>query len=130
MQHRSPNSYNLDADGYVINGPGTYHFLGRMMEKGMYAFFPWTDGAGTQYDIFMTPLETFGEFPNIQGGLARGGFLYVGLMQRGSFAFNVDNGEKSPSYVGEKLLTTPGTYPTSVALATLINAVIGDFMGV
>lgn len=124
-------SFDIDADGVVVNGPKTYHFLGRMMEQGHYMFFPWTDGAGTQYDVFMSPLETFGAFPAIQGGLAMGGFLYVGLMRKGAWAFGVDDGRISPQYIAEKLLyERPEKNPTAEALTQLINAVIGDFMGV
>lgn len=109
---------NYDEWGEIINGENTYKFIAG--ELGSNALMVgWTDGNGTHFDVLFTLTALF-YGTNIQGGLRKND-LFVSIMRRGAFGFEIEHTDTHSGYYDEKLGGGMGS--TSEALAELINGV-------
>lgn len=109
----------------VINSPETYKGIAKHLRgHEPMALFAWTDQAGTQLDLLIAiPPHQAG---HLQRGI-RAGDLFVCVCGIGTFAFDINDSEKHPGYVGEKL-GLGDTNDTTTALAELINGVIRELL--
>lgn len=106
----------LDDYGEVVNAKRTYEDIGILLLLGKSVIIGWTDSIYTHYDILFTynPIK--------QGYLQRGlkaNDLYVSVMSRGSFGFDITNKNTDSGYVAEKLNLQDDE--TSKKLTELIN---------
>ena len=109
-----------DDYGEVVNGEDTYSDIaGTLRAMGRPVLVGWTDEKGTHYDILFTLSVSFAG-TNIQGGI-RSEDLFVSIMRKGAFAFEIDFKEIHPSYYAEKLAIDSRV--TAEKLAELINNV-------
>ena len=105
-----------------MNGEETYRWIVGRLNKMGNAFIGWTDEDGTHFDIlFSYRVPYFGR--NIQGGIKPHADLFVSIMRRGSFGFEVDAGHTHAEYVREKLAFSGES--TGEKMAELINGVKG-----
>lgn len=104
--------------GEVINSPKTYKGIAEELHKNS-VLIGWTDLLGTHYDILFT-LTALQYGTNIQGGIRPRTDLFVSIMRKGAFAFDISN-DTHPGYYGEKLHTGGGE--SGEKLAELINGV-------
>jgi len=111
---------NYDAYGEVINGQETYDAVASALNSGLSILLGWTDNQSTHYDILFT-LNAVSCGTNIQGGIRPTRDLFVSIMRKGSFAFNIANTDTDASYYAEKLYID--STETSKALAELINGI-------
>ena len=113
------SSMEYDEYGEVINGIDTYKDIADRLDDEQSVIIGWTDEDFTHYDILFT-FNCYKDGP-LQRGL-RGNELYVSIMSKCAFGFDVNNIEKSPGYIAEKLNITGKE--TTEKLAELINNVI------
>ena len=118
---------NRDFYGEVYNGEETYKEIAGEIKDGGQCIFGWTDQKGTHFDILMTtsPVHLGG---GLQGGLRPRHDLFVCLMRIGCFGFEINNQEKHPGYVNEKLGTRINLGSSAEDLAELINGVIRELI--
>lgn len=111
-----------DEWGEVINSEETYKAIAEEVNGGGRCLIGWSDGAGTHYDIlFVTlPIHLGGQ---IQRGIDEDTDLFVSVMSKGSFGFEINDIWKSPDYVAEKLRMSRDI--STEKLAELINGIIG-----
>jgi len=111
---------NKDEYGEVINGKNTYTEIANdLKEVGKSVLIGWTDQNSTHFDILFT-FQPKVEGTNIQGGV-RGTDLFVSIMRRGAFGFEIANEDTHESYYDEKL--GGGLGSTAEKLAELINEI-------
>lgn len=107
-----------DTYGEVVNHPDTYAEIAQNLKEGSSVLVGWTDSDMTHFDVlFTTNTVGFGTF---QGGV-RETDLFVSIMRRGAFGFEIDHEDTHAGYYDEKLGGGMGS--TSEALAELINGV-------
>ena len=112
---------NTDEYGEVVNGEETYQQIAELLRLTSSVLVGWTDGEMTHYDILFTQMPVaFGT--NIQGGIKPMGDLFVSIMRRGAFAFDIRNTDTHWSYYNEKLNGGFGE-TTGQKIADLINEV-------
>ena len=112
---------NKDKYGEIINGPETYIEISNKLKSGKSVIIGWTDEKYTHYDI----LFTGGAYKEIENYFQRGikaTDLFVSIMSRGAFGFEVSSGEKSVGYVAKKL--NLGINETSEKFTELLNGVV------
>lgn len=117
---KNKTDYNMEYDTYgeVINGEGTYSEIALKLKLDLPVLIGWTDDDGTHFDIlFVKDAEVYG---TIQGGV-KGTDLFVSVMRRGAFGFEIDKTDTHSGYYSEKLGGDMGS--TSEKLAELINGV-------
>ena len=109
----------MDYDGYgeVINGEKTYKGIAEELRSNA-VLVGWTDGDMTHFDILFT-LSAL-KYGVVQGGIG-GRDLFVSIMRRGAFGFEVEHADTHEGYYEEKLGGGMGS--TSSALGELINGV-------
>ena len=115
----------LDEFGEAVNSQDTYDFIANILWVDCNSIIiGWTDGEGSHYDILFTlGAETNNENrKTIQGGLKPATDLFVSVMRKGAFAFEINNRWTSPQYFAEKL-TLGGAGSTAEKLAELINGI-------
>jgi len=111
----------LDKWQQVVNGPDSYEAIADQLMLNGSCIVAWTDCKDTHFDILFTVSPR--SFGYLQGGIRGYGYLYISIMKRGCFAFNIDyNEDRFPSYFGEKLREDKG--PALDALTELINGVM------
>lgn len=113
---------NFSKYGEVINGDLTYKAIAEEINYNQSILIGWTDEEFTHYDILFI-YKTITRGTNIQGGI-RGSDLFVSIMRKGAFGFEVNSQEKSSGYIAEKLHV--GGDVTAEKLAELINGVIKE----
>lgn len=112
--------YNVDEYGEIINGELTYKTISnKLLAKGD-CLIGWSNESGLHYDILFMYQTTFAG-ANIQGGI-RPTDLFISIMRKGAFGFEINNQEKRPEYIAEKLFIHNEF--TAKKLAELINGVI------
>lgn len=89
-----------DEYGEVINHEDTYAAIASYLNKRWNVIIGWTDQNMTHYDILFTLAAA--KFGCLQRGLS-GRELFVSIIGRGAFGFNLGNPERSGSYISEKL---------------------------
>ena len=112
---------NKDDYNEIINGIKTYKAIAEKLLKARSVIIGWTDEDMTHYDI----LFTYGAYKEMDNLLQRGLHgreLFVSIIGKGSFGFNVDSYDKEAGYVGQKLNVTGKE--TNEKLAELINEII------
>lgn len=115
----------LDEYGEVLNSPETYLDIATLLSKGANCFVGWTDEAGSHFDILFTALPVMIPTDNkktIQGGLRPGSDLFVSIMRKGAFGFEINHTLTSAGYYADKL-TLNDNGETADKLAELINGV-------
>lgn len=106
-----------DTYGEVVNDPATYQEIASRLQDHP-VLVGWTDEAGTHFDIlFAINVEGYGTF---QGGL-KVTDLFVSIMRRGAFGFEIEHINTHTGYYDEKLGGGMGS--TAERLAELINGV-------
>lgn len=114
---------NRDIYDEIINGENTYREIANRLKHGQSVIIGWTDERSTHLDILFT-YHIYKEYRNyLQRGL-RGNELFVSIISIGAFGFNVNNNQKYPEYIKEKLNLTGE--PTCEKLADLINGIIKE----
>jgi hypothetical protein len=112
---------NTDKYDEVINGEETYQKIAETLYLSSAVIIGWTDEEMTHYDILFTQLPfQFGS--NLQGGIKPTSDLFVSIMRKGAFAFDIKNTDTHWSYYSEKLGGGFGE-TTGQKLADLINGV-------
>ena len=111
---------NLSEYGEVLNGPLTYKFIAEALKFNGSILIGWTDDVYTHFDILFKYRTVFAG-TNIQGGI-RSNDLFISIMRKGSFGFEVNGQKKSSGYIAEKLNLNNSV--TTEKLAELINGVI------
>ena len=107
----------------IINGEDTYKEIADKLKTEKTVLVGWTDELSTHYD-FLFSLGAYKEINNyIQGGLRKTD-LFVSVMRKGAFGFEINNNIKSPSYIGEKLFWDKKADETTEKVADLINGII------
>ena len=113
-----------DEWGVVINTPENYKEIAKEIQDGGQCVFAWTDQEGTQYDLLIS------HNPIHIGGLMQRGIrpsdMFVGVMSRGCFGFEINDIWKSPGYISEKLRI--GNDITCEKLSELINGIIQELI--
>lgn len=107
----------------IINGADTYKTIANMLLENGSILVGWTDQAATHVDILFV-YDTACQVSNyltIQRGI-RPSDLFVCIMSRGAFGFEIDNTNTSAGHYAEKL-NLDGWGSTVEALAELINGV-------
>lgn len=115
----------MDKDEYdeIINGENTYKEIANRLKQGQAVIIGWTDERSTHLDILFT-YHIYKEYGNyLQRGL-RGNELFISIINIGAFGFDVNDNEKYPGYIREKLNLTGE--PTCEKLADLINGIIKE----
>lgn len=115
----------MDRDKYdeIINGKNTYIEIASKLIHGQSVIIGWTDEESTHLDILFT-YHSYKEFCNyLQRGL-RGNELFVSIIGIGAFGFDINNSEKHPRYIKEKLNLTGES--TCEKLTELINSIIKE----
>lgn len=107
-----------DEYGEVLNHQETYETLALQLSLGIPMMIGWTDGMMSHFDILFNYKALVEGNP--QGGL-RASDLYVSVMRKGAFGFEISKTDTHASYYGEKLMM--GSGPTTDKLAELINGV-------
>ena len=114
---------NFDDWQEVVNGDETYAAIASELRERQCCIVGWTDGRGSHHDLLFTLSPK--KYGSLQGGLRGNGDLFVAIMRRGTFAFEVTrSNDLHPSYVAEKL-DMPENVTISV-LTELINGVLGE----
>lgn len=108
--------------GEIINGIETYKDIAKALFKDN-AIISWTDEDMTRLDILFSYKATRESGNYLQRGL-RGNELFVSIIGLGAFGFNVENGEKAPGYIAQKLNIKEET--TVEKLGELINGIIKE----
>ena len=112
---------NQDEYGTVFNGPDTFQEIALALITTKLALIPWTDEAGTQFDVLLSYGVEFAPSRGlIQGGL-RSTDLFVSIMRKGAFGFDIDRTDTAGAYYAEKLFITGGE--TADKLAEFLNGV-------
>lgn len=112
---------NQDEYGEVINGERTYKDIAFHILNERSALIGWTDENGTHFDILFTALNVSVPRDNtIQGGV-RSNDLFVSIMRKGAFGFEMAVTNTHPNYYAEKLCVSGEE--TCTKLAELINGV-------
>ncbi len=107
-----------DEFGEVINDEETYKAIGERLKTGKSVLVGWTDGDMTHFDVLFTAGVAM--YGTTQGGI-KADDLYVSIMRRGAFAFEVVNTDTRAGYYAEKF--GGGLGSTADALSELINGV-------
>lgn len=107
-----------DGFGEIINDIDTVKHIAKDLRDKSAVMIGWTDGDATHYDILFTC--TAKPYGMLQGGIS-GNYLFISIMRKGAFGFDIIAEDTSAEYYGEKLLVT-GT-ETCKKLAELINGV-------
>ena len=116
---------NKDKYGEIINGKETFEKIANLLKQGESAIIGWTDELFTHYDILFT-MGAYKEDGNyFQRGI-KANDLFVSVMSKGAFGFKVENGEKHPSYIAEKLYIVGDE--TVEKFGELINGVIKELV--
>ena len=111
-----------DAYGEITNSEETYRAIAHTLDVGGSVIVGWTDEDGTHYDILFVAFPE--QFGTLQGGLRGRSDLFVGIMRKGCFGFDLTHDDTHPSYFAEKLgLSEYGTSSTVAKLADLVNGV-------
>lgn len=113
---------NHDEFGTVLNGADTYKEIGLALATDSVVLVPWTDELGTQLDILLVWKPSFCAPSRqlIQGGV-RSTDLFVSIMRKGAFGFEVDRTDTAGGYYAEKLGLEKGE--TALKLAEFLNGV-------
>ena len=109
---------NYDEYNEVINGEDTYKGIAEALHEDKGCLVGWTDQNGTHFDILFV-LITRIEGSNIQGGIGWGD-LFVSIMRKGAFGFEIKNTDTHPGYYDEKL---GGIGSSAVEFAELVNGI-------
>lgn len=114
---------NFDKWKEVVNGPDTYAAIASELADHQCCIVGWTDCHYTHHDVLFTLSPK--KFGSLQGGLRGHGDLFVTIMRRSAFAFEVTRtNDLHSSYVAEKL--GEGDNVTIKILTELINGVLGE----
>ena len=109
----------LDPEKEAVNNKATYKWVAFQMGRCNNCLIGWTDGRGMHFDILFSYLPAI-DFENrrvFQGGIKLDD-IFVSVMRRGAFAFNLAKTDTHASYYEEKL--NVGRCPE---IADLINGV-------
>lgn len=107
----------------IINGEDTYKEIADKLKTEKTVLVGWTDEIATHYD-FLFSLGAYKEIDNyVQGGLRKTD-LFVSVMKKGAFGFEINNSEKSSGYITEKLFLQERINETTEKVADLINGII------
>jgi len=111
----------MDEYNEVINHPDTYQGMAKIIRMFHNIMIGWTDERGSHFDILFVhnPVTPKENNRNFQGGL-KSSDLFVSIMRKGSFGFEINNTDTTPEYYGEKL-GLGGRNETTIKLAELIN---------
>lgn len=113
---------NLDEWREVVNGDNTFNQIASDLHERGAVIIGWTDQASTHWDILLTLCPK--QYGSLQGGLRGRSDLFVSVMRRGCFGFDVSSSSPlHPSYVAEKFGETERN-PTIIALTELINGIM------
>ena len=112
--------FNIAEYGEIINGELTYKTIADKLLSDSHCLIGWTDEIRTHYDILFLYKTSFAGI-NIQGGI-RCNYLFISIMRKGSFGFEVNGQKKSSRYIAEKLNLYECS--TTEKLAELINNII------
>ena len=113
---------NFDDWQEVINGPDTYAQLAADLRERGAVIVGWTDQHATHYDILLTLYPR--QHGSLQGGMRAHSDLFVSIMRKGCFGFDIaGHGPLHPAYIEEKL-GSGASGPTAQAIADLVNGVI------
>lgn len=113
---------NYDDWQEVVNGPDTFAQLASDLRERGAVIVGWTDLHHTHHDVLLTLCPR--QYGSLQGGLRGRSDLFVSVMRRGCFGFDISStAPLHPGYVGEKLGDNENS-PTVIALAGLISGVI------
>ena len=115
---------DFDAWSEVVNGPHTYAAIAESLQTRGSMIVGWTDGHSSHHDVLFTLCPS--SRGQLQGGLRGGSDLFVSIMRRSCFGFDIASiAPRHPNYVAEKLgLQTRSV--TTEALAELLNGVIAE----
>lgn len=114
------SNMNYDEYGEVINGEETYKGIAEELRTNA-VIIGWTDEQMSHFDILFTfTAISFGS--QIQGGVKPRSDLFVSVMRKGSFAFDISNEGTHWGYYDEKLHGGFGEI-TGQKVADLINGV-------
>ena len=106
----------------IINGTKTYKKIANKLKQHIPVIIGWTDDEHTHLDILFT-YNVYREPCNyIQRGLKEND-LFVSIIGLGAFGFGINNSNRYPGYIGEKL-SIKGNITEK--LAELINGIIGE----
>ncbi len=111
---------NEETYGEIINGEETYHDISVQLKLGGNMLIGWTDEEGTHFDILFAYKVSFSG-NNFQGGIRPATDLFVSIMRKGAFAFDVENENTHYGYYAEKLFL--GDDISSKKLGELINGI-------
>ena len=107
-----------DEYGEVINEAETYKHIALLLETGSVVI-GWSDGQGTHLDILFC-LRPY-EYGSLQGGQSASTDLFVAVLKRGAFGFEIKNEDTHAGYIEGKL--GGGLGSTADKLAELINQI-------
>ncbi len=107
---------NYDEYGEVINGDLTYKGIAEELKSNA-VLVGWTDQDGTHFDVLFTLTTLI--YGTVQGGIKKKD-LFVSIMRKGAFGFEVENIDTHPNYYSEKLA---GMGSTAEKFAELVNGV-------
>ncbi len=114
----------MDAWNQVTNGPDTYKAIVEELIKNKCCIIGWSDTKYTHYDILFTLSPR--KFGHLYFGIKARNDLFVSLMRRGSFGFELTSPSENlhPGYIAQKL----GEHgdETMQALGELINGVMRE----
>ncbi len=111
-----------DSWGEVLNSQETYDDIALALSGGRSVIIGWTDEQMSHFDIlFHYKWMRHPENNQIQGGIDARNDLFVSIMRKGAFGFDVNETNTHSSYYGEKL--NMGNGITVEKLAELINGV-------
>lgn len=106
--------------GEIINSAETYEDIANILKMHNSILIGWTDEIVSHYDIlFLYKTQFYGS--NIQGGI-KSNDLFISIMRKGAFSFEINDSKKSSGYIAEKLNLSDDE--TAEKLAELINGVI------
>lgn len=108
-----------DDWGEVVNDPETYDEVAQLLIEDNSVLLGWTDQNMTHLDILLT-IKPSG-FGTHQGGIRPATDIFVSIMRRGSFGFEIANEDTHSGYYEEKLGGPMGS--TADAVAELVNEV-------
>lgn len=109
---------NYNKYDEIINGPGTYKQLSKLLYENHSIGIGWTDENYTHLDIILK-LQLDNKFGMFQRGI-RYNYLFIGIIDHTSYGFSIEN-IKHPSYIQEKLRMNN---KCGEKLAELINNII------
>lgn len=124
-----------DEYGEITNGENTFREIATQLAMGDAVLIGWTDGRGTHFDFLFkyraaaNAAQTFGGAivagvflsNNFQGGI-RPSDLFVSIMRKGAFGFELRDTNTNWGYYDEKLGGGLGEV-TGQAVADLINGI-------